>query len=233
MHVIPVIDIKAGVAVAAVRGDRARYAPLVTPLAESADPAAVARGLTALYPFERLYLADLDGIEGRGADAAAQAQVAAAWLGREIWIDDGSPGFATEGASAHVVKSHVIGSESQHSLDDYEHARRHAGPSAPLSLDFRGDAFIGPPQLLADASLWPEHVIVMTLARVGSGEGPDLARLESIASRADGRKVYAAGGIRDGRDLDALRARGIAGALVATALHSGLITARDLERVSA
>jgi uncharacterized protein related to proFAR isomerase len=132
-----------------------------------------------------------------------------------------------------MIKSHVLGSESLNSLRDYERARQQAGPAAPLSLDFRGDRFIGPPDLLEDAALWPDRVIVMTLARVGSGEGPDLARLGSIIARAGPRTVYAAGGVRNADDLRALREIGTAGALVATALHSGAITAADIERCAA
>ena len=44
MDVIPVIDVRHGLAVAAVRGQRADYRPLVTPLAAGSDPADVARG---------------------------------------------------------------------------------------------------------------------------------------------------------------------------------------------
>ena len=66
-----------------------------------------------------------------------------------------------------------------------------------LSLDFRGDAFQGPQEILTDPALWPRRVIVMTLARVGSGAGPDLARLAAIGSIAGGREIYAAGGVRD------------------------------------
>jgi phosphoribosylformimino-5-aminoimidazole carboxamide ribotide isomerase len=130
-----------------------------------------------------------------------------------------------------MIKSHVLGSESLQSLADYDHARLSAGPAAPLSLDFRGDEFVGPRALLEDAALWPDRVIVMTLARVGSGEGPDLARLASIVSRAGQREIYAAGGVRHGDDLRALRDIGVAGALVATALHTGKITAADLEAI--
>lgn len=270
MQVIPVIDVRGGLAVAAVRGDRARYRPLETPLAASADPVAVAQGLRALFPFPRLYVADLDGIEGRGADHAMQARLAAAWPGSELWIDDGSagpdradggppptlslptrgrepvaqdadrsvppPSWGTGGGESQLsqlIAARIIGSESLNSLDDYIVARRSAGPDAPLSLDFRGDAFVGPPALLDNADLWPTRVIVMTLARVGSGEGPDIARLGAIAARAQGRAVYAAGGVRHADDLRALGDLGIAGALVATALHAGRITLRDLEALAA
>lgn len=229
MHVIPVIDIRGGVVVAASRGDRARYRPIETPLAATADPVAVALGLHALFPFSTLYVADLDGIESRSADLATQKRLVEAWPGTELWIDDGMiDSGARNFQVGRSVKYRVLGSESLASLADYKSARRNVGAPAPLSLDFRGDAFLGPPELLADAKHWPERIIVMTLAKVGSGEGPDLARLASIIARARDRQIYAAGGVRDADDLKALRDIGVAGALIATALHSGRITASDL-----
>jgi len=282
MEIVPVVDVRGGVAVAAVRGDRARYRPLETPLAATADPVAVALGLASLFPFAMMYVADLDGIEGRGADLETQRRLADAWPGSELWIDDGSAGAPSpardardlspmgrgeetaapftsprwggagavhakhgsaltapgEGAlgdkrsaGERVMRSHVLGSESLASLSDYERVRDAAGPLAPLSLDFRGDEFIGPRELLDDAALWPDRVIVMTLARVGSGEGPELLRLQSIIARAGARKIYAAGGVRNADDLRALGDIGVAGALVATALHTGAITSRDLKAI--
>ncbi len=71
----------------------------------------------------------------------------------------------------------------------------------------------------------------MTLARVGSGAGPDLARLAAIRSVAGEREIYAAGGVRDAVDLSALKAAGAAGALIATALHDGRIGRADLEAI--
>ena len=67
---------------------------------------------------------------------------------------------------------------------------------------------------------------------IGSGGGPDVARLQDIASRAGSRRVYAAGGIRDRADLDRIRAVGAAGALVASALHAQKITAGDLKEIA-
>src|SRR5690349_11555373 len=48
MQIIPVIDVRHGQAVRAVRGDRSNYRALVTPLAVSADPLEVARGYLRL-----------------------------------------------------------------------------------------------------------------------------------------------------------------------------------------
>ena len=98
-----------------------------------------------------------------------------------------------------------------------------------LSLDFRDDAFQGPREILADPALWPRRIIVMTLGRVGSAAGPDLARLAKIRAIASGREIYAAGGVRDTADLSALKASGASGALIATALHERRIVGTDLK----
>jgi phosphoribosylformimino-5-aminoimidazole carboxamide ribotide isomerase len=71
----------------------------------------------------------------------------------------------------------------------------------------------------------------MTLARVGSGAGPDLERLAAVAAGAPGRLIYAAGGIRDAADLATLKRLGVAGALVATSLHDGRLTGRDIAQL--
>ena len=54
------------------------------------------------------------------------------------------------------------------------------------------------PRELYDAPphLWPERVIVMTLARVGGDAGPDMDRLLQIKRRAPDARLYAAGGLR-------------------------------------
>jgi phosphoribosylformimino-5-aminoimidazole carboxamide ribotide isomerase len=222
-EVIPVIDVKGSRAVRAVAGDRARYLPLETPLAPgTSDPARIASAFQRLFPFRTLYVADLDGIEGRGANGAMQARVAAAWAGAVVWIDDGASLLPTV---AGITK--VIGSETCPSLDD------RPDPGSILSLDFRGVVFQGPAALLESPDLWPERVIVMTMARVGMGNGPDFDQLEAIIREAGpARKVYAAGGVRNGDDLRRLRTAGAAGVLVATALHNGQIKTGDLEEVA-
>jgi phosphoribosylformimino-5-aminoimidazole carboxamide ribotide isomerase len=73
----------------------------------------------------------------------------------------------------------------------------------------------------------------MTLARVGSGAGPDVERLAAVQRIAAGRRIYAAGGVRDAADLAALARAGIAGALVATALHDGRLGRAEIEALRA
>ena len=227
MQVIPVVDLKAGVVVRAQQGDRAAYRPIETPLSASSDAVDVVRGLLTLHDFRTLYVADLDAIMGAADNFAALARVRAEFPALELWIDNGAADAAAlDTLIASKLGAAVIGSESQRNSALFAHS-----PDIVLSLDFRGDEFQGPPEILDQPRLWPRRIIVMTLARVGSGAGPDLARLTAIRARAGSRAIYAAGGVRGVDDLEALKAAGITGALVATALHEGRLTGAQIARL--
>jgi uncharacterized protein related to proFAR isomerase len=222
MQIVPVIDLKGELVVHARHGERGSYAPIVTPLSPSPEPAAVLAGLLAVAPFRALYVADLDAITAEREPSPLVASLADRFPTLEFWVD---AGVASPAAAASLLRHErlhlVIGSESQGDPRLLAAFRDH--PRALLSLDFRGDDFIGPAELIERPELWPKRVIVMTLARVGSGAGPDTDRLGEIAARAPRRQVFAAGGVRDEHDIAALSRSGIAGALVATAIHQGAI----------
>jgi phosphoribosylformimino-5-aminoimidazole carboxamide ribotide isomerase len=226
MEVIPVIDLKCGKVVHARRGLRESYQPIQTPLAAGSEPAAVVAGLLRLAPFGRMYIADLDAIEARGSHDGVIASLSAAFPRIELWVDSGASDADAWLASRSGCL--VIGSESQ--TDTALLRRLRGNPRIMLSLDFRDDVFQGPRAILDDPNLWPTRVIVMTLARVGAGAGPDVDQVAAVVQRAAGRPVYAAGGVRGAADLHQLAAIGATGALVATALHNGTITARDIVR---
>jgi phosphoribosylformimino-5-aminoimidazole carboxamide ribotide isomerase len=233
MDVIPVIDVRHELAVAAMRGQRADYRPLVTPLAAGSGPADIARGYAALFTFPALYVADLDGIEGRGRNVALTGVLAEAVPNARLWIDDGTPAaHAALRISEEQNATLVIGTETLGGDHDVVALRSLPTDRYVLSLDFKGDRFDGPAAVLDEPQHWPHAVIVMTLARVGSGEGPDLARIATIVGRAGNRRVYAAGGVRNRADIEALRAAGASGVLIATALHAGTIKAGDLKEIA-
>ncbi|WP_395665450.1 HisA/HisF-related TIM barrel protein [Methylocella sp.] len=227
MDVIPVIDLKKGTAVRARLGRREFYAPIKTPLSATSAPVDVAAGFLALHPFPIIYVADLDAIEGTGDHREALLELYAAFPETMFWVDAG----ARDGASAraflarHRYAHLVIGSESLDSVEPLKELRNER--RLILSLDFRGDALVGPSGLLDAPHLWPARVIVMTFGRIGANAGPDLSRVAAVKALG-ARTVFAAGGVRDAEDLEALKRGGVAGALVASALHDGQLTGRDL-----
>ncbi|MBV8651732.1 MAG: hypothetical protein JO255_09720 [Alphaproteobacteria bacterium] len=230
-RIIPVLDLKHGSVVRARTGDRANYHPIVTPLASGSAPRDVLLGLRGLAPFPVVYVADLDAIAGEGDHRAALGALAAAAPGIEIWVDGGFATFEAARALLGPGMRPVMGSESLAAPGDLANALNAFGSAGfVLSLDYRGGAFLGPPEIQHRVELWPDRVILMTLDRVGSDGGPDLAALSDLARRAEGRAVFAAGGVRHAQDLAALEAAGIAGALVASALHDGRLSAADLAR---
>ncbi|RWQ67486.1 MAG: nickel transporter [Mesorhizobium sp.] len=232
LRIIPVLDLKGGEVVRAQQGKRDRYRPIVTPLSQSSDAVAVTEGLRGLYPFPTFYIADLDAIEGGTPNSGALARLKAMAEPPELWVDAGIADEKTLSAAlAEPGLYPVLGSESQH--DDALFRRFCDHPDLILSLDFFDDGFRGPPAFLDEPELWPQKVIVMTLAKVGSASGPDFTRLEAIKAKAGSRSVIAAGGVRNEADIRALSSLGITAALVATSLHDGTLTPKHLATLGA
>lgn len=185
--------------------------------------------LLRLAPFTAVYIADLDRIEGAGGHDALIAGLASRYPGLEFWVDGGfaSPGETFAAAGAGMIP--VLGSESwRYSKPLAETVAFLGKDRCVLSLDYRDDRFMGPKDLPSMPGAWPSRVIAMTLSRVGSDAGPDLARFDMIAGQAGGKRLFAAGGVRGRSDLEVLRDRGATGALAATALHDGRLSKMEI-----
>lgn len=233
MRVIPVIDLKGGVVVLARGGDRTAYRPIETPLAPgSSDPAAVVAGFLKVFPFETVYIADLDGIGGRGRNHDTICALRLEFPDVMFWVDDGSATPESVAALARMSNVRpVVGSETLRSAGDLASIRAEVHDPV-LSLDFKGSDFRGPEALLHSPEFWPRTVIAMTLANVGSGAGPDLVCVRRLKADKPDAEFVAAGGVRGKADLVALKAAGAAGVLVASALHAGTIKAGDLDEIA-
>jgi uncharacterized protein related to proFAR isomerase len=228
LKLVPVLDVQRGQVVRAQRGARAAYRPIVSALAAGSDPVVLARALLAAAGGSTLlYLADLDAIQG----GAAQTEVIAAVLGAlpqlTLWLD---AGFA-DAAEARALRARlgaagarvrpVYGSESLASV--LALAALTDDPDALLSLDTRAGQPLDRAGCWQHPALWPRRVIVMTLDRVGTGLGPDIAALERQRRAAPGREWIGAGGVRTGADLAVAAASGASAWLIASALHDGTL----------
>jgi phosphoribosylformimino-5-aminoimidazole carboxamide ribotide isomerase len=227
MQVIPVLDLKGGAVVHARMGARDQYRPIRTPLSSTSNPIDVACGLLSIHPFSSFYIADLDAIAGAGNNDAVLAELRMQFPHSTFWVDNGIADWASARKWLDADVGHlVLGSETQN--DEAVLRRLSKDDRIILSLDYRGDDFVGPAELLINVDAWPSRVIAMTLARVGSAIGPDWRRLEAIKNSGPGKRVYAAGGVRNADDLVALADRGIAGALVASCLHNGTLAGAQI-----
>jgi phosphoribosylformimino-5-aminoimidazole carboxamide ribotide isomerase len=237
MRVIPVIDLKRGAAVHAVRGERERYRPLRSRIADASDPVHLTRAVRERLGLDELYVADLDAIAG----GPGNSEVVGA-LAREAraMVD---AGVATAAEVARLlelgVARVVIGTETLPGPAAFGRLRT-ALPDAPLvvSLDLRAGRVLSPHAALsstraADAlarliDAGAREAIVLDIVRVGSGEGPDVTLVGELHARFPEVELLAGGGVRHAGDLRALADAGAAGALVATALHGGAVGADEL-----
>lgn len=234
LNVIGVVDLLDGSAVHARGGSRADYRP-VREVAGTAipegDPLAVIREYGALGVRE-VYVADLDAILQRGHQDELVSALAATDV--PLWLDAG----VSTAARAQQVRNRgatrvVVGLETLTSFGALAEICESVGSAgSAFSLDLKdGVPLTG--SLPADSHGSPEDlavraadsgagaIIVLDLARVGSGAGLDLPLIERIRRRVPGVTLIAGGGVRGMDDLTDLASAGCDGALVGTALLSG------------
>jgi len=210
------------------RGRRDDYQPLCSKLCRSCQPTDVIAGLLRLHTFSTLYIADLDAIQGLGDQSSVVEKLHDQFPGLDIWID---PGIDTRTRyqqwQQRALGSTVVGSETLSNTELLQNTLA-ADTDTVLSLDFNADRLLGPADLLERPEHWPVRVIVMCLDRVGSNEGPDTGRMQQLRRKSPRSELFAAGGIRDLDDLLNLRQLGVAGVLLASALHDGRIGAAQI-----
>lgn len=239
MKVIPVIDILNGVAVHAVKGKRSEYRPLQSILADSSDPLKVANTFRTLG-FDELYIADLDAIIDCSKDFHSLKRIADE-TGLKLMVDAGVTSIERakrllENGAAKLV----VGTETLQNMSFVAEAVEAFGSDRVIvSLDLKGDKVLvkmgfdgcmDPLCLLEEfAEMGVSQVIILDLSRVGSGEGVNVEFLSKVLCDL-ALSVYVGGGVRDVADLAELKKLGVAGALVASALHSGKISVAELKK---
>ena len=236
MRIVGVIDIRGGQAVHARGGERSEYALVGVAAGErvDGDAAALARVYVDRLGVRELYVADLDAIEGgtTPTNSGLLGQIAA--LGAPVWVDAGVTTPAAANAVLEAGASAVIvGLETLTSLEALsEISQAIGGQRVAFSVDLRDGMPITLPG--AEHSRWSAAetgksaaeggagtIIVLDLARVGSGRGPDLELMTAMRRAVPEAALFAGGGVRSVDDIDVLARAGCDGALVATALLSG------------
>jgi phosphoribosylformimino-5-aminoimidazole carboxamide ribotide isomerase len=219
VEIIPVIDILGGIVVRAGGQVRLNYPPLTSSITQSVDPFDVISDLLKLDHFRIVYLADLDAILHKRNAVELYQKLCAAFPETIFWID---AGLATLEQCETIVSMGAVPVVGSETLLSYEWLR--FIPQAVLSLDFKDGQLMGPALLLMQPEFWPPNVIAMNLDFVGRGNGVDTHLIQSLRGRREKFNLFAAGGVRDDDDLSELETLGVAGVLVASALHDKKIT---------
>jgi phosphoribosylformimino-5-aminoimidazole carboxamide ribotide isomerase len=241
MRIIPVIDLLDGVVVHAVRGQRKHYHPLRSVLCDCAEPLAVGVALEACG-FGDLYIADLDAIMKQGSNAAVVSRIAEE-TDLKVMLDSGIATFkqADEAFQSKASKI-IVGTETLTDLSFLKEAVECFGADkVVVSLDLKEGKVLSKVESLRTMSAQDaacslqgqgmQELIVLDLARVGSGEGVDFSLLKKLLETLR-IEVLVGGGVRDIQDLKTLEELGVHGVLLATALHTGKISPEMLRSSS-
>lgn len=231
-RLIPVIDLKGGLAVHAVAGRRDEYRMVDGALGRGDDPVELATAMARRCGTKQVYVADLDAIAGLPPHGE--------WIdglvtrGLKVWLDAGitGPDDASPWLERHGTTRLVLGLETVRG----PRALAEAAAIDPARIAFSLDLVAGEPKA---AEGWnsknPEDMfrsaakagitsmLAIDLARVGTGGGPWGGKIVDSWRRSGAAgELMAGGGVRGREDLNALAGQGFDGALVATALHLGV-----------
>ena len=240
MQILPVIDLKDGEVVRGVAGQRATYQRVQSLLAPDPTVPAVATAFASQLQVDTIYVADLDAIQGADVDLDALHSISQS--GARLWIDAGSGDAGScqrllEGIQQIQPAPRVIvGLESIAAPGLLVECLQLIGPErAIFSLDLQQGRPIDP------QSAWPQDpaeiaalavdvgfktLVVLDLAGVGVGQGlSTLPLCRQLSESLPQIEWISGGGVRDQRDLESMTEHGLAGALVASALHDGRISA--------
>lgn len=244
MRIIPVLDLKGGLTVRGVAGNRAQYRPIQSILAADPSPLAVGRAFAQRLSLKEAYVADLDAIAGAEPDWDVYRQLIE--VGLELWVDAGIADVQracrlAQFESGGLRLARVIA--GLESLDGIEVLREVLEAVGPQRLVFSLDLKEGRP--LTRGAGWHKSdawqivqaaleagarsVIVLDLAQVGMNRGVGTEALcRRIRNWAPDVELVAGGGIRGVEDLLRLAEAGCDAVLVASALHDGRIAIKDL-----
>ena len=244
-QVIPVVDLKAGLAVHAVAGRRAYYQPIQSILHATSDPVGLAGALRDSLGLGVLYLADLDAIGGGPPNLAVYRDILSSGL--RLIVDAGLhdvrgavPLLELGGTACTVVAGleTVRGPRALAEIVDLAGAER---------MIFSLDLFDGRPRIAVPGAWrcdlpWELareaidhgacHLLVLDLARVGTGQGLGTTSLTARIRESHPQvRISVGGGISRIEEVIQLRNEGAAGVLVGSALHDGRIGRRELARL--
>ncbi|HWL08141.1 MAG TPA: HisA/HisF-related TIM barrel protein [Planctomicrobium sp.] len=236
MELIPVLDLMQGEVVRGRAGNRGQYQPNISGLTPGSDPVQTVLAFKEAFHPNWLYIADLDAIRhGHAPHPVISTMIE---CGIPLAVDAGvSSVQQAETLIEMGVGKVIIGLETLPQLDLLGPIISSVGSDRIVfSLDLRDGQPLGagtegmhPAHILSIAvECGVRHVIVLEFSHIGTSRGvPTGAFCHTVKERRPDLIVWTGGGVRHVADLHRLQLARVDGAMVASALHDGLITPAD------
>ena len=223
-RIIFVLDILNGNAAHAVRGERSKYQPVSgSRICDSPSPLDI---ISALKPRE-VYIADLDRLQHIGDNFELIKRISDK---AKTMVDAGVEDMDDIEKCLKIADTAILGTETA-SIELIKEAAEKFPGRIGVSLDIKNGRVLTKDRrmetkpeelvkLLNDYDI--KDLFILELNKVGTGAGIDVDFLRDVVGLST-HNILLGGGIRDMKDIDALKGIGISGALVATAVHNGRI----------
>ena len=218
--IIPVLDLKNGIAVSGESGKRETYKPLKTVFHKSSSPEGIAKSLSNAGAV-RLYIADLDSIENRKSNFEVVQEVN---KHISVMLDSGARNVFDVKKTLEVADKVIIATETLKDLDDLTNIFDNFDKNRLIiSIDIKeGKVFskylnIDLEEFIKKIKeLNPPEVILLDISQVGTERGVNYELIKKFLKLP----LIIGGGITS-NDIKKLEKLGINKFLVGSALHKG------------
>lgn len=232
-RVVFVMDIFNRSVVLAKGGIREKYLPISDSsiICSNSDPLDIVQ---FLRPRE-IYIADLNILQGKGPLETNAEIIREVSLRADTMLDFGISSMEEVEKALSIARTAVIGTETG-TLSVIKDAAFENPGRISVSIDMKHGKVLKEDPEIPEAlleivkilnSFLLKDLIFLDLDRVGTASGFDPEFLRKLVEYSR-HSVLLAGGVRDMVDLFALEGLGIRGALIATAVHSGLVSPKVL-----
>jgi len=244
LDAIGVIDIKDGIVVRGVAGERDKYREVKSRIVEQEikTPLAVAGAYYKKLGIRKLYAADLDAIMNGNKDNNLDKikEIKRKFPDMEIMLDAGfNKEFSPENYLNDFLDYAVIATES---LEDIKFLNRLAGYKEQIiiSIDLKEG------ELIHNIESWQKkdiseiieeiksfgfkNYILLDLASVGTARGiSDYIR--NLKKEFSNLNFITGGGVKDYRDIKDLKKLSFSGVLIASAFHNGSLGSKEVKLI--
>ena len=211
MNIIPAIDIKGGMVVRAMGGNRKYYQPVHISLNQSSDPIVFTRKIVQLYHPSVIYLADLDSLNNDGDNTNIIIELCNLFKNIIFWVDVGNRKIRSLEKNNII---HVMCSECLKKIKNINYIYK----NHIYSYDYK-DGIIGFKYFQKLDSKYKNKIILMNMSDVGTSKGPDYKHIKRTC-RSSKKEYYVAGGISSVFDIIRLRNMKVNGVIVSSILFN-------------